>query len=128
MKRWLTSLFFLIALVASIPAGTPFMDNGMEKNVCPMKCCRKDSAKSTKAEKSDVAICKTVNCSTPTPTNSGSSAQVNFVPNVFVSENVSLFDVLFGAKNAEQITRFSFVSPIPNSLNAKYIQFQSFLI
>lgn len=128
MKRWLTSLFFLIVLIASVPAGTSFVANGMNKNVCPMKCCKKKTAKSAEPKQSDVAICRTLNCSTPTPTNTNFSSQVNFTPNLILSEKTTLFEILFSTEQKENIQPFNENQTRLKTSQPKYIQHQSFLI
>jgi hypothetical protein len=129
MKRWLTSLFFLISLVASVPAGTPFAENsGMNENVCPMKCCKKKTAKSAEPKRNDVKICRTLNCSTPTPTNTNSSSQINFTPNLILSEKATLFEILFSTPPKENVQPFYKNQTRLTTFQPKYIQHQSFLI
>ncbi len=128
MKKWLTSLFFLVALISSVPAGTSFTENGMNKNACPMKCCKKKSAKSTEPNPNDMAICRTLNCSTPTPFNSNSSSQTNIAPNLVLFETLSIFEIIFEL-NSDQKTQPLFKESAKLShFQPKYIQHQSFLI
>ena len=128
MTRWFTSMFFLILLVASVPAGVPFLNGGMDKDVCPMKCCKKKKAKSTEPKKSDVAICRTLNCSVPTPTNTSTSAQVNFTPNLILSEKSILFEILFSTRPKENVQFVGFETTTLTAFQPKYIQHQSLLI
>jgi hypothetical protein len=128
MKRWLTSLFFLIALISSVPAGTPFSGGSMNNNVCPMKCCKKRSAQSTKPKSNDVAICRTLNCSTPSPFNSNSSSQTNFAPNLVLFETLSIFEKLFETKSDQKVQPLFKENAKLNKSQPKYIQHQSFLI
>ncbi|MEZ5426423.1 MAG: hypothetical protein R2747_09170 [Pyrinomonadaceae bacterium] len=123
------SLFFLITLAGSIPAGTAFAGGGMNENMCRMKCCKKEKAKGAQPKKSDVAICRTLNCSTPAPTNSGSSAQVNLAPNLVISEKATLFAILFSTTPKESAARpLSFEPTARPAFQPKYIQNLSLLI
>lgn len=128
MKRWLTSLFFLFALISSVPAGTPFSDGSMNNNVCPMKCCKKKSAKSTKPNSSEVAICRTFNCTTPSPLNSNSSAQISFAQNMAVIETLSIFESLFELTSDQKTQPLFKETSKLSQIQRKYIQHQSFLI
>lgn len=128
MTRWITSFFILILLVASVPAGTPFLNGGMDKEVCPMKCCKKKEAKAEKPKPSEVAICRTLNCSTPMPTSKTASSQINFTPNLVISETETLFEILFLTTPKENIEPIAFTPERLKSNQPKYIQHKSLLI
>ena len=128
MTRWITSFFILILLVASVPAGTPFLNGGMDKNVCPMKCCKKKEAKAEKPKPSEVAICRTINCSIPMPTSKTGSSQINFTPNLVISETETLFEILFSNTPKESVRFINLEAETLVSLQPKYIQHKSLLI
>ncbi|MCW5959781.1 MAG: hypothetical protein KIS76_06425 [Pyrinomonadaceae bacterium] len=128
MKNWFTSLIFLVSLIVSVPAGTMYSDRSMNPSVCPMKCCKKKSAKSEEPKANDVAICRTINCSTPTPTGSNSSSQMSFTPNLIPSESISLFDQIFTIRTKDDSQPVLRSVSTLNSVQPKYIRHLSLLI
>lgn len=129
MTRWLTAFCFLFLLAASVPAGTTFVRNGMDKQVCPMKCCKEKSAEQAEPKQTDIAICRTLNCSTPLPTSKTSSAQMNFLPNLVLSENRNLFALLFSDTSPDEARPpgYETAGP-PSEIQPKYIRHKSLLI
>lgn len=128
MTRWFTSFFILIVLVASVPAGVPFLNGGMDKEVCPMKCCKKKEAKAEKPKPSEVAICRTINCSIPMPTSKTATSQINFTPNLVLSETQNFFEILFSNTPKESVRFIELETDTLVTLQPKYIQHKSLLI
>lgn len=130
MARWLSSLFFLLILVGSVPAGTPFSGAEMKNGLCPMKCCKKAKQGQTAQERQQNFLCRTMICSEEMPTNSGSNVQTSFAPVFIASEKITLFEILFSTTPKEEAK----VIPASTNVNLtakiqpKYIRHLSLLI
>lgn len=131
MKKWLTSLFLLLALASGVLAGTPAFSGSAENGMSAMECCKKkakgcDGAKTVSAAQ----LCCAVNCNNPAPTSPGTS--FNFSPSSFIIRDSILKQIallLVKEKPAQtaispSLERKTF-SP---EHQPKYIQNHSFLI
>ncbi len=129
MVNRLKTLFFILVLSVSVFSGTPLGDMKMKESVCPMKCCKKKTAKSHKPKNADAKyLCRVLVCSQNMPTNNSSTAQVNLAPVIIASEKVSLFEILFSTTPKED-SNVVFANDIqPRQFIPKYIQHQRILI
>ena len=97
----LKTLLFILVLGTGVVSGVPLQGSemGMNKEVCPMKCCEK-AAKSSKAKRSNESsyLCRVLVCSQTTPSNTASVVQVNFVPVIVASERKTIFEVIEATK------------------------------
>lgn len=131
MANRLKTLFFILVLGASVFSGTPLnaADMSMNKNVCPMKCCKKKAkAKKTESNEKAKSLCRLLVCSQNAPTGTNANTQTNLAPVIVASEKVSLFEILFSTtpkEDAETVRRYS---TLPENFTPKYIQHKSFLI
>jgi hypothetical protein len=83
MKKWLTAFFLLVAMLASVLAGTPLpMHSG--EGECPMTgmmdCCAKAQMQNDAPEVRTAQLCCALNCSEPSPTAPAGTS--NFSPPV----------------------------------------------
>ncbi len=131
MAGRLNTLFFVLVLSVSVFSGTTLQsgDMKMKEKVCSTKCCEKKVSKSN--ESKDVKakfLCRMLVCLQNMPTNTATISRVNLAPVIFVSEKVSLFEILFSTTPKEE-SLVSFENSItPRQSLPKYIQHQRILI
>ncbi len=131
MFNRLKTLFFILVLSVSVFAGTPLQsgDMKMKENVCPMKCCKKNSAKSQKPKNADANyLCRVLICSQNMPTHTATIIQLNFAPAIIASEKISLFEILFSTTPKEDSDLIFADSVQPRQFLPKYIRHQRILI
>ena len=126
MKRWLTSLILLFALVGGVLAGTPLFANNAESGMSAMACCKKKfhDMKSVSAAQ----LCCAVNCNSSVP--SSSSASFNFSTSYINSDSIfKQIDLLFVKVKPFQAISYSFEHQVfTRKFQPKYLQHHSFLI
>ena len=127
MKRWLTTLILLFALVGGLLAGTPVFSGNAESGMSAMACCKKKShnVKSISAAQ----LCCLINCNSQTPNPSGSS--FNFSPSaIIISDSISnQFAPLLKKIRSLRTISYSFErKTFSRKFQPKYIQNHSFLI
>lgn len=115
-------------MLSGVMSGTPFGESGMDKKMCPMKCCKKAAKKKETEHKNAVEICRALNCNTPTPTNTGSSSQISFAAIFVALKTFPIFQFLISPKTSEKQTLFVADAGILKKFQPKYIQNHSFLI
>jgi hypothetical protein len=127
MKKWLTSLFLLLALGGGVLAGTP-LHSGKAGN--QMKCCKKVREAKQFPQMKMVRLCCAINCSDTAPTPSGAS--FNFSPSaVIVTDSIlkQIAALLAVEQKSAQTAVFSRQSDnLPRKIPPKYIQHHSILI
>lgn len=127
MKKWLTSLFLIMALASGVLAGTPLHSGNMNSQMSD--CCKKAKSKEQTREANIARLCCAVNCSDSSNTSQG--ALFNFSPSSFTISDSILKQIAFliDRKNPVQTLAVSFerenISP---QIQPKYIQHHSFLI
>jgi hypothetical protein len=125
MKKWLTSLFLVLALAGGVLAGTPLHSG----NSRMMICCKKAKDKEQTSEASIARLCCALNCTNSMPGPSGVS--FNFSPSsVIISDSIVKQIALLLEKEKSVSTVFiSFErGSLPQKSPPKYIQHHSFLI
>jgi hypothetical protein len=128
MARRITSLFFLLVMLSGVMTGNSFGESGMDKKLCPMKCCKKTAKKKKAETRNAVEICRTLNCNMPTPANSSSSYQISFAAIFVALKTLPLFQFLISPKSREKQVHFVAESRILKNFQPKYIKNHSFLI
>lgn len=131
MANRLKTLFFILVLGAGVFSGTPLnaSDISMQKNVCPMKCCKKKAkAKKTESHENAKSLCRLLVCSQNAPTGTNANTQTNLSPVIVASEKVSLFEILFSTTPKEDAPVVHRYSTLPKNFTPKYLRHQSFLI
>ena len=128
MKKWLTSLFLIVALVSGVLAGVPLYSGS--ENSQMMDCCKKAKSKEQSKEANIARLCCAVNCSDSAPTPSGTS--FNFSPSVIIISDSIIKQIasllLIKAKPTTTVA-FSFERvPLAKKFQPKYLQHHSFLI
>ena len=128
-KKWLTSVFLVLALASGVLAGMPLHSGAM--NSPSMKCCKKMKM----AEKAPAASLARLHCainctdSSPTPGNGSSS---NFAPTgIIISDSISKqIAALFSTKQRMTSTNAALLEQVllPRKIPPKYLQHHSFLI
>ena len=125
MKKWLTSLFLLLALAGGASAGMPVHSEKMGM----MKCCDKARSEDKSAEASIARLCCALNCPDSAPTSSSFSG--NFSPSsVAIEDSISaqiadLFKIEQVKPSTSNLNELAVVSRV---VQPKYIQYHSFLI
>lgn len=129
MARKIASSFFLLILTCGVILGSPLGENSMDKKICPMKCCKQLAKKKKQVEqKNTVSLCRTLNCNTPSPTNSNNTSQISFGAIFVALKTLPIFQFLQLQKTAEQ-QNFLFAEAIQlKTTQPKYIQHKAFLI
>lgn len=123
MKKWLTSILLLFALVGGVVAGLPLHSS----NGKMAECCSKAKSGESTPEANAARLCCIVSCSNSTPSSFG--IQLNFSPallsaNSTDSQKAALFHV-----SRSQLPVFGpGEKPLGQQIQPKYIQHHSFLI
>lgn len=129
MKKWLTTLFLILAMAGSALTGMPLHSGNTNSRM--MKCCQKAKSKEKSKEASLARLCCAVNCGDSTPTPSGTS--FNFSPS-FSNINDSLIKritllVLFIKEKPKSTEAILFKRiPLAQKFQLKYLQHHSLLI
>jgi hypothetical protein len=128
MKKWLTSIFLLLALASGVLAGMPLHSGNMNSRM--MDCCKKAKSKEQSSEASIARLCCALNCTDPAPTSS--SLSYNFSPStIIISDSIvkQIAQLLYATEKPITVT---FVLPkreiLPRKNPPKYIRHHSFLI
>lgn len=128
MKKWLTSLFLIMALVGGVLAGMPL--HSENENSQMMDCCKKAKSKEQTKEANMARLCCAVNCSDSAPTPSGTS--FNFSPSTILITDSLIKQIallLFVKEKPKATVTISFERiPLPQKFQPKYLQHHSFLI
>ena len=128
MKKWLTSLFLIVALASGVLAGMPLHSGNDNSQM--MDCCKKAKSKEQSREASIARLCCAVNCSDSAPTPSGTS--FNFSPlAIIISDSIikQIASLLRLKEKPSTTIAFSFGRvPLPQKNQPKYLQHHSFLI
>lgn len=125
MKKWLTSLFLVLALAGGVLAGTP-LHSGNDRM---MICCKKAKDKRQTSEASIARLCCALNCTNTMPGPSGVS--FNFSPSgIIISDSIAKqIALLLQNEKPIQTVFISFErEPFSQKFQPKYIQHHSFLI
>ena len=128
MKRWLTSLVLLLALVGGVLAGTPLFADNAESGMSAMACCKKKVNDCDAKTLSAAQLCCALNCNSLVPTSS--SPSFNFSTSYIVSDSIiKQIDLLFVKVKLVQTISYSFEHRIfSRKFQPKYLQHHSFLI
>jgi hypothetical protein len=127
MKKWLTSVFLVLALAGSVLAGTPLFTSGAESGMSAMECCKKKKMGAT--TQSAAQLCCAINCSNPAPNAPGAS--FNFSPSSIIISDSILKQIGLLLKREKPV---AMVFSLPErkifsqKFQPKYIQHHSFLI
>lgn len=128
MKKWLTTLFLILALVSGVLAGMP-LHSGNE-NSRMMKCCQKARSKEQSKEASLARLCCAVNCGDSAPTPSGTS--FNFSPSFLIISDLPIKRIallLFIKEKPKSTVAVLFQRiPLAQTFQPKYLQHHSLLI
>lgn len=128
MKKWLTSLFLIVALASGVLAGMPFHTGNESSQM--MDCCKKAKSKEQSKEANIARLCCAVNCSDSAPTPSGTA--FNFSPSaIIISDSIikQIASLLRLKAKSNPTVAFSFERvPLPQNFQPKYLQHHSFLI
>jgi hypothetical protein len=128
MKKWLTSVFLLLALASGALAGTPLHAGNMNSQT--MKCCKKMKSGGHSPVSSLARLHCAINCNDSSPTPGGSSSNFS-PPGIKISDSIinQIARLLaFKAKpnSAPAISLERVI--LPRKVPSKYIQHHSFLI
>lgn len=129
MKRWLTSLFLLLALAGGVLAGTPVFSGNSENGMSAMECCKKKVKDCDAKTISAAQLCCALNCGNPSP--NSPSPSFNFSPStVIISDSIlKQIDLLFITKRPVQTISYLFErKTFSLKFQPKYLQHHSFLI
>lgn len=125
MARRLTLLIVILSLAAGVLAGTPLhapKDNMME-------CCKRAKSKERSSKAEAARLCCALNCSTTTPTSSGTSfnpTPANFTITKSIAGQIA---DLFAKEKAVSINPTSYSREIlPRTFQPSYIRHHAFLI
>ena len=128
MKKWLTSLFLIVALASGVLAGMPL--HSENENSQMMDCCKKAKSKEQSKEANIARLCCAVNCSDPAPIPTGTA--FNFSPSaIIVSDSIikQIASLLRLKAKPNPTAAFSFERvPLAKKFQPKYLQHHSFLI
>jgi hypothetical protein len=127
MKKWLTSVFLVLALANGVLAGTSLFTSNSERGMSAMECCKKKKMSANNVSASQ--LCCAINCNNPAPTAPG--AAYDFSPSsINVSDSI-IKQIALLLKREKSV---STVFPLPErkifsqKFQPKYIQHHSFLI
>jgi hypothetical protein len=127
MKKWLTSLFLLLALAGGVLAGTPMHSGNTNSR---MSCCKKMKGAEQTPHMKMVNLCCVLNCTDPAPSPTGPS--FNFSPaNITVSDSIikQIASLLMTTEKPVSTTAVSFErANLPRKIPPKYLRHHSFLI
>jgi len=128
MKKWLTSLFLVLALAAGVLAGVPLHSGNMDSSM--MDCCDKAKRADQTPETGIARLCCAFNCTNGAPTSPGTS--FNFSPSAIIVRDSILKQIaafLIIKENPSSTVKVTPErAPLPKKSPPKYIQHHSFLI
>jgi hypothetical protein len=130
MKKWLTSLFLILALSGGVLAGMPLHAGNTNSQM--MKCCKKAKSKDQTPAARAARLCCVLNCTDPAPTSQGAS--FNFSPAGFtISDSIakqiaSLLLIRLKPDSTIPDDRETTLPPSSRKFPPKYIQHHSILI
>lgn len=128
MKKWLTTLFLILAIAGSALAGMPLHSENTNSRM--MKCCQKARSKEQSKEASLARLCCAVNCGDSAPTPSGTS--FNFSPSFLIISDSLIKRIalhLFIEEKQKLIIAILFQRiPLAQRLQPKYLKHHSLLI
>jgi hypothetical protein len=128
MKKWLTSVFLLLALASGVLAGTPLHSGKMSSEM--MDCCDKAKSLEQSPQAEMARLCCALNCSDSSPVSSSTSP--NFSPsNITVRDAIITQIAQLLAAQAKPVFYPAFSlerARLPRKIPPKYIQNHSILI
>jgi hypothetical protein len=125
VTKRITLLIVILSFAGGVLAGTPLHapNDGM------MECCKRAKSKERSPAAEAARLCCALNCSTTTPTSSGSSfnpAPANFTITKSIADQIA---ALFAREKAVKIDPTSYSREVlPRTSNPSYIQHHAFLI
>ena len=129
MKKWLTSLFLLLALVGGVLAGTPVFSGNAENALSAMDCCKKKTKDWDAKSGSAAQLCCAVNCANPAPISFGSA--FNFSSSAIIISDSILKQIASLLGREKPVSKISIAferETFSQKSQPKYIQHHSFLV
>ena len=128
MKKWLTSVFLLLALASGALAGTPLHAGNMNSQT--MKCCKKMKSNGQAPVSSLARLHCAINCTDSSPSPGGSSS--NFSPSGIKISDSIIKQIARLLSIKEKTNSTTAILPervvLPRKIPPKYIQQHSILI